>query len=246
MPRKINKMTTIPSVYRTRYSSIPSKLFAYFDELLLRPASGSQFHRAMDIHPEATFRSLDRVFQECTRIVSLSPDDLLRKVDFNKNDLSPERIESLLGELLTILFLHEKGFTDIVPIRAGAKKSPDFSASAYGRNFLVEVVTSPHFAPRVFHESVVKWAIGRLKHKDKRGQFEGESGACGRMFVIVLYSSGAVALNQRSDYLAMVTEVWQGLGSQDNLFIALVTGRESLGEGPDDCVFPDIEGITRQ
>ena len=233
-------MAAIPSEFRSKHPYIPTELHTYFERLLKRPEDGSQFHRAMECHQEATFRSLNHLFQKVSQIVSMPPDEVLRRVDFNKNDLSPERIESLLAELRAIVFLHDRGFKNIIPIRAGARKSPDLSASAHGCDFLIEVVTSPHFAPRVFHDSVVKWAVGRLNHRDKLDQIEGASATCQRMFVIVLNSSGAVALNQRSDYLQMLREVWQALGSQPNLFIALVTGRVSLGEGTDDCIFPEM------
>ena len=111
--------TSIPDSYRSRFPNIPAQLFTYLDHLLEKPSTGSQFHAAMINHPEKTFEVLDSQFKSDAEIVSLSPDDLLKKLDFNRKDLSPERIGSLLGELRTIHFLHNNGFTDIVPILFG-------------------------------------------------------------------------------------------------------------------------------
>lgn len=231
---------SIPDSYRSRFLNIPAQLFAYFDRLLEMPSKGSQFHMAMTNHPEKTFEVLDRQFRSGSEIVSLSPDDLLKKLDFNRNDLSPERIESLLGELRTIHFLHNNGFTDIVPIRASSKRSPDFSAKRNGAGFQIEVATSIHSAPRVFHGSVVKWATAKLKNDDKLSQMNSGSSESHKMFVCILNSSGAAALNQRSDYINMVKHVWEELGSIQNLHIAIVTGRISISGGMDDCVYPSI------
>ena len=235
-------IASIPDSYRSRFLNIPAQLFAYFDRLLEMPSKGSQsqFRMAMTNHPERTFEVLDRQFRSCSEIVSLSPDDLLKKLDFNRNDLSPERIESLLGELRTIHFLHNNGFTDIVPIRASSKRSPDFSAKRIRVDFQIEVATSIHSAPRVFHASVVKWATAKLKNDDKLSQTNSGSPESHKMFVCILNSTGAVALNQSSDYINMVKHVWEELGSIQNLHIAIVTGRVSISEGIDDCVYPGI------
>lgn len=235
--------TSIPDSYRSRFPDIPAQLFTYLDHLLEKPSTGSQFHTAMINHPEKTFEVLDFQFKSGAEIVSLSPVDLLKKLDFNRKDLSPERIESLLGELRTIHFLHNNGFTDIVPIRATSKRSPDFSAKRNGVDFQIEVATSIHSAPRTFHDSVVKWATAKLKNDDKLSQMNSGSSESHKMFVCILNSLGAVALNEHSDYINMVKHVWKTLGSIPNLHIAIVTGRISLREGMDDCVYPSIHTV---
>ena len=131
---------SISDSYRSRFTNIPAQLFAYLDRLLEMPSKGSQFHTAMTSHSEKTFEALDRQFSTGSKIVSLSPDDLLKKLDFNRNDLSPERIESLLGELRTIHFLHNNGFTDIVPIRANSKRSPIPAMQRHRRRSRDEIV----------------------------------------------------------------------------------------------------------
>ena len=236
-------ITSIPDSYRSRFPNIPAQLFTYFDRLLEKPSSESQFHTAMINHPEKTFEVLDYQFKSGSEIVSLSPDDLLKKLDFNRKDLSPERIESLLGELRTIHFLHNNGFTDIIPIRASSKRSPDFSARRNGVDFQIEVATSINSAPRIFHDSVVKWATAKLKNDDKLSQMNSGSSESYKMFVCILNSSGAVALNEHSDYINMLKHVWEELGSIQNLHIAIVTGRSSLREGTDDCVYPSIHAV---
>lgn len=232
---------SVPKSYRSKYPNIPIRLFTYFDHLLKKPSENSQLHKAMIDHPEKTFELLNSQFSICSKIVSLRPDDLLKKLDFHSNDLSPERIESLLGELRTICFLDNNHFTNITPRRANSIKSPDFSAEKSGESFLIEVATSIARAPRAFHEDIVKWSISRLKDDNKISQLDADS--CfykKKLFVCILNSSVAVAINKRSDYLKMAKEIWEKAGSTQNLYIALVTGRVSLDQGLDDCVYPDF------
>ena len=238
----MTKTVSIPDSYRSRFLNIPAKLFTYFDRLLEKSSENSQFHLAMNHHPEKTFEVLDQRFLACSKIVSLSPDDLLKKLDFQLKDLSPERIESLLGELRTINFLDNNGFTNITPIRANSTKSPDFSAGKNGDKFLIEVATSIYFAPRTFHDSVVKWATSRVQNDDKLSQMKTDSNVYKNLFVCILNSSGAVVLNKRSDYLKMLKEIWEGVGSIQNLYIAIVTGF-TTEEGQDDCVYPRFERV---
>ena len=241
--KKMTKIVSIPDSYRYKFANIPAKLFPYFDSLLKKPSGNSQFHLAMNHHPEKTFEVLDRQFSACSKIVSLSPDDLLKKLDFQSKDLSPERIESLLGELRTIHFLDNNGFTNITPIRANSTKSPDFSAEKNGDNFLIEVVTSIYFAPRNFHNTIVKLAISRLQNDDKLSQMNTGSAIYKNLFVCILNSLGAVALNKRSDYLIMLKEIWEKVGSIQNLYIAIVTGKTTIDEGLDDCVYPSFDRV---
>ncbi len=233
-------MTQIPESYRTKHKNIPIELFVYFDRLLKKSHENSLFHQAMEHHPEKTFEQLDKQFLNCSKIVSLSPTDLLKKLDFHLNDLSKERVESLLGELHTISFLDKNGFINISPIRASSKNSADFSAEKNDVCFVVEVLTSIYFAQREFHADVVKWALSRLNSNDKLSQLKLGSDAIKNMFVCVLNSSAAVALNTRSNYLKILNDIWVALGSRHNLHIAIVTGRVSLEEGSDDCLFPSI------
>ena len=88
-----------------------------------------------------------------------------------------------------------------------------FSAERNGEYFLIEVVTSIYFAPRTFHDSVVKWATSRLQNDDKLSQMKTDSAVYKNLFVCVVNSSGAVALNQRSDCLIILKEIWHLIGS---------------------------------
>jgi hypothetical protein len=230
----MTKTLTIPDDYRPRFPNIPAKLFAYLNRLLKTPCQNSQFHLAMENHPEHTFTVLDQRFSECSKIVSLSPDDLLMKLDFQLKDLSPERIESLLGELRTIHFLANNAFTNITPIRSGFSKNED--------RYLIEVATSIYSAPRTLHHSLVKWANSRLQNDGKLAQMSERSNAYRSLFVCILNSSGALALNKRSDYQKIIKEIWEEVGSIQNLHIAIVTGLVTE-EGQDDCVYPEFENV---
>jgi hypothetical protein len=167
----MTKFYSIPDSYRSTYTQIPKRLLTYIEKLLEKQIEGSSFHTAVKDHSEATFRSLNAQFSQASEITQLPPDELLSKLDFNIRDLCPSRIESLLGELRTIIFLDAEGFENIKPLQANrSKKSPDLSAEKHGKPCLVEVATSIRYASRTFHDSVVKWAKSRLEKDGKINQ----------------------------------------------------------------------------
>ena len=51
-----------------------------------------------------------------------------------------------------------------------------------------------------------------------------------------------VALNAHDDFLQAARLAWETVGRNDMIHVAVVTGRETLGYGRDDCVFPSWIG----
>lgn len=99
--------------------------------------------------------------------------ELLTALDFNKRDICPTRIESLLGELRTIIILDKNNFKEIKPIKANKdKKSADFVALFGLKTIHIEVATSIRFCSRTFHDSIVQWAISRLRKDNKIQQYQ--------------------------------------------------------------------------
>ena len=60
-------------------------------------------------------------------ITELSPDDLLKRTDFDYRDTDPTRISSAFAEIRAINFLDEEGFVEIEPLQAKSKRKADFS-----------------------------------------------------------------------------------------------------------------------
>ncbi len=75
-----------------------------------------------------------------SKIVKMSPTDLLKNLDFQKNNKTMEKIEGLLAELRTIFWLDNFGFSDIKPLKAKKSlKSPDFKAIYKNKKAAIEV-----------------------------------------------------------------------------------------------------------
>lgn len=196
---------TIPVQYRNEFTNIPDRLFAYLDNLLENDIPNSSFHRAVIDHPEKTFKSINNHFGQACEITGLNNDSLLSALDFNVRDLCPTRIESIFGELRTIIILFTKDFNNIKPMRSNRGAALcDLEAEIYSKKCFVEVKTLIRFAARTFHESIVEWAMSKLGPGGAFRQLNVENSDCLNLFAMVLNSNGAVALNDREDYIQML------------------------------------------
>ncbi len=230
----------IPKTYKINYANIPKRFYEYLDIFLKNEIKNSSFHRAVIEHPKETFRSINYLFKGACEITGLECEELLKKLDFKPRDMDPTRIESIFGELRTILFLKQQGFHDILPHQASrSSTSYDFSAKFGRRQCFIEVKTSIRYAGRTFHDTVVKWARSITSDIVVK-QLNIQNPNCINLFVMVINSSGAVALNNRNDYMQMLQEIDKSFPQYTNLHYAILTGRSSNGIN-DDCIYPEIE-----
>jgi len=234
--------------FEKKYPNIPTNLISYFNNLIEKPGKNSSFHQAMSDHPDLTFEKIDRDFNKACIITNLTPDVLLQKIDFNKRDLSIERIESILGELRTILFLSETGFSDITPIRGTKDKSADFHAYYNDLHFSIEVATLIRYSTRTSNDSVIAWAKSKLIDEKKLIQLNNtalEFNADNKLFVCVI-NSRIINLNTHSDFIEIAKEIWEFTGKDPSLYIAIITGRVDINNISDNCIYPDLKYVINQ
>lgn len=86
---------------------------------------------------------IEELLAEAASFCGLPDVELLKVIDFDRNDFDPDRIQSMFGVLRTIVVLHtELGFVSIKPLRRHSKKEVDLLAVRQGIRFAVEVVRS--------------------------------------------------------------------------------------------------------
>jgi hypothetical protein len=227
----------------SRFPYIPKILSAYVEQC----AANNLNNRLVDaVRGKRTkvFENIDRMFRLASDATGLTPDDLLRKTDFNGRDMSPTRLDSAFAEIRTVNYLKEQGFCDINLLKAGKNKKADILAKFRGIEFAVEVANSIFSAnKRVEPYQLGDWLIGRASSDGKTTQLEqttDETTASRTILVGVVDTFFSVVFNTHNDYCEAAQLVWDKLNGKEGFHVAFVTGKDAVGYGRDDCIFPGL------
>lgn len=223
------------------YPSIPRSLINY-TERCIKKGITNRFTEAINENPESTIRAIDGMFEKACLATGLNPDELLNATDFNYKDLDPTRITSAFAEIRSINFFKQEGFVRIRPIKASSEKSSDIVADRDGLHYAVEVANSIYNARGRFSpEQLKRWIINRLIGECKAVQLDATASDltyARRVFVCIVDTTATVVLQTNAEFFEAAKMAWQEAGNDPLLHVCIVTGREALGYGNDDSVFP--------
>ena len=229
----------------TRFPFIPRSLPKYVEACILNGCS-NRLTKAVLGKRLKIFENINRVFELACQATALDPDDLLKRTDFRPSDISPTRLDSAFAEIRTVIFLQKEGFRDITVLGAGNERRADIIGTRDGRRFAIEVANSIFDANKRVEPSQLKdWLIGRMSADNKSEQLQKTAEVVDtneRVIVGVVDTFLAVVFNTHNDYCEAAKLAWDELGQGRSLRVAFVTGREAVGYGPDDCVFPPWPG----
>jgi len=224
------------------YPNIPYDLVKHL-KLTIREGRPNRFTNEYLSMPHRVAEGLDKMFAKASKITRLESADLLRSTDFKWRDLDPTRIESALAEIRAIFFLDEQGFSDINPLRSRGRKEADLIAARHKTKYAIEVADSYYYAAKRFSsEQIANWIISRYQDEEKYKQLEATSrrSNCQRqVFIAIIDTRRTVALQVHENFLNAAIIAWEGIGMNANLHVCVVTGREALGYGKDDAIYPE-------
>lgn len=210
----------------------------------------TQLRKALTERPEQTLNSIDRCFERVCSVTRMTGPELLASMDFEGRDIDPDRLDATFGVLRAIVFLDERGFVKIVPLRATRTRQADLRASFNGQKFAIEVMTSSRssyrYAGHVNRSSDLECYIVDKYQERKQAQLEStakEINADCRLFVLVLNSNPARLLMQRDEYLEVLQNAYQDLSGPKQVFLGIVTGLSSDGL-LDDIIYPDLPTLA--
>jgi len=224
------------------YPFIPQTLIQYAQNCFIEDVK-NRFSNALSTKPVVTVKALNNMFKRASNVTGLTPDNLLNATGFHPKDLNPQRIDSAFAEIRAISFLANEGFQDIQPLYGRNHKEADFVARHGAYLFAIEVADSVFDATkRVTPDDLVNWAIGRAQNDKKLQQIERtkKSYKCNKgVFLFAVDTESPTIWLTRPDFLEVVKRVWRELGSGCDLHIGCFTGRVTLGNIPDDVMFPE-------
>jgi hypothetical protein len=159
--RTINQQSLSLFSDNSRFPFIPKTLPLYVITCVTKKHS-NRLVEAVRAGKVKVFENINQIFELACKATGLSPDDLLRKTDFNVRDMSPTRLDSTFAEIRTINFLKERGFENIQPLKAGRQKKADILCTLHNAKFAVEVANSIFTAnKRVEPYQLRDWLVGR-------------------------------------------------------------------------------------
>ena len=188
---------------------------------------------------EEILTGINTIFQQAVEATGFTPDELLRATEINVKDSGQFRIDGAFAEIRAMNFLYTEGFIAIRPIISKNTKEADIVAAYNGERFAIEVTHSAAGSPK---KSLEEWIFNKLVKDKKLGQLEQTriQYSCSKLALIsIINNESILAVKVRSDFMKIAETVWNNLGRRPDLHIAIVTGREAFGYGPDDVVFPE-------
>ncbi len=223
---------------------VPEGLVKYV-ALCLQKGTTNRLLEELQRDETATADGLDQFFRRASQVTGLDPATVLSATGFSWRDLDPSRIESAIAQLRAIFFLDGQGFRDIRLIPTQAGRSSDLIATLGEQKFAVEVANSIYDASARFtSEQLASWAFSRWESEGKNAQIEAtsqEHDCTHGAFVGVISTRAAAAQQTHPEFLEAATLAWEYIGSPQHVHVCMVTGRETLGYGPDDAVNPPWE-----
>lgn len=149
---------------------IPDHLWQFIRSITVKKPN----HRlsvALDRDGSKVLVGINNLIQLASQVTGLNVDELLRKCDFDKNDLDSNRFDALLAELRTINFLDKTGFNQIQPVKAFKnRKSADLLAKRSDQNWAVEVMCSSYLSDRWTREDLICYISRRFTSDGKSQQ----------------------------------------------------------------------------
>lgn len=230
------------------YPNIPVDLVKHV-EILLKIERKSRLLEALTAFPELTVSAINSMFELAALATGLNANELLRRTDFNPRDTDSIRIEAAFAEIRSINYLHDEGFKNIRIVRGSRSiRSADIIAHRDGYDYAVEVATSIYNAKHRFsREELKEWLLNRIVGEQKSKQLSTTAATLNkprRLFIGVVDTANVVALQTYDELYTAIELTWQQLKASghdaDTLHISLLTGRETLGVGSDNCIFPAL------
>jgi hypothetical protein len=156
---------------QAQYKHTPKRMLTYLD------GPSPMVRKAFVFQGEAVVRrEIDYLFQHCSAITQLTPDDLLDKLDFQQNNIEKEEwFPALFAVMRTIMWLHEPlGFEKITPLRNKKKKpEADLKATRHGVAYAIEVYRTKEYKPLDHNFELAEIIAEKYDydgHEDKEGK----------------------------------------------------------------------------
>lgn len=228
------------------FSNIPKQLCKYIVNIVNRKVTERFLQVLMGPSAKKTLETIDQRFEKASKILQLSPSEIAKALDFHPNDIGEGRIDAFFAELRIIFWLYYQKFQNITPLQAKSKRRADFYAEFNSFKYVVEVfciIKKNYKWPnhKKKKHNLIQYYIDRAKEKKDQIDGAAKDFRCDKKIIaLVLNSETAGALYYRSKFLQMLQDISNKLNWGKNYHFALITGMETLGEGLDDIVYPDI------
>jgi hypothetical protein len=205
-----------------------------------------------ELKQEKYWEPIQKLIQKVSSITNQSINEIIKNSDFNKNDKSIEKLEAILSEFRSIVFLDNIGFKNIKLLKAQKKISQvDISAEIYNKKFDIEVTCLTAFHSRektifpdtkhscfIFdNDKFLKTFTDKMNgKKGKINQVKKGGSNKFKMIIIVLNRSPEKECYNLKEYKNIIKETYKTINLNKNLFLGFITSNQYF-------YYPDIQQI---
>jgi hypothetical protein len=201
--------------------------------------------------PDLAIAWLNNLLRRCREITGLDDDEIIRRTDFVSTDLHHDRLDSMLGELRSVVFLADSG-CELVDLQkaVNGRRRADIIAVRRGRRYAFDVFTPTKISSKWLSELQAHIAE---TYGDKTTQLattreELKCDASG--LIVVLNADRPLMFETHDDYLRAAREILAAVGNPSDTHFAFLTGRVTDAGGPgspiivpDDVIEPPLPCI---
>jgi hypothetical protein len=232
----------------TAYPAIPKAVWAYVKDLQAMNASHPLLEAIGRQGEQQTWTRIDELFRITSETTRLRPENLLRRLGFDKKNLDPSYLQSIFGIMRDINTLHNIGFVNIVPLPPHKfRRESDLMGDFAGERFAVEVFRSIETKHRFPGHKVPKHNLEKYvayRYMEKRSQLDSTiiNHKCSKaLLAVVVDSQPAKALMDNEDWATFTRETYELMGSPANTHLLIFTGTKNLSTGKDECaIYPSL------
>lgn len=186
---------------------------------------------------EDTQNRILKLLENAGHICNLDIESLLVGVDFDKSNLTEQKLESIISEIRAIAFLNDIGFKKIQPqARRSKQKRADLCAQYKDQRCVIEVACLTSVNSREKMKGIDAYCLDQAKFfttlrtiaEDKKEQIDIDTSAQIRLLVFVINRSPERELYSLKDYSTVLVSFSTNLNWGSGYFFAVVTGSEDL------------------
>ncbi len=236
----------MPEIDKKKYPNIPPQFWSYLQYAARCQVQDRWLSATTSPDWEDTLRDVDQRFKRASKILHLPPPKIAKEFHLDPNNVTGNYLDSFFAELRAVFFLQNAGLSDITHLRRTAKPSADLVAQHGSIRYAVEVFYSssdnykwPNHKSR--RPDLIRYLVDTARRKRIQVDESMKEHACQKgILPLVLDSYPARALLRRSDFAHVLDQVYRELAWGVNYLFGIITGMDSVQEGPDDVLFPAL------
>ncbi len=187
----------------------------------------------------SSIAKITSLVEKVSSVTNQSINEVIRCSDFREQELSKEKLESIIAELRSVMFLDNNNFKNIKLIKSSKNKSSDIYAENLNRKFDIEVTCLTNTYSRgkdgpsyiLDNDKFLREFTGRITTKIDQLKAGVNSY---KMIIFTMNRYPEKALTDDKEYRELIKEAYNQSKLSNDYYLGLLTGDV-------DFIYPNLE-----